>query len=124
MKQCIDYKLAVAAYKTRSTVVPVKCRRSLRTMNQADHCSRLISFYCVRLVLDLFALKKAFIVNAPMVWNSYRATVDRLSHCLLLNGFLNPFKRRQRLSFLNLMYSLLRTFHLASHRYPAPLINL
>jgi len=34
------------------------CRRSPRTMNQADQCARLIDFYCANRVLNSYALEE------------------------------------------------------------------
>jgi hypothetical protein len=70
VKQRVDYKLAVIAYKTRSTGVPSYLSsliedyvpsRSLRSSDQM-----LLSAPCVKLVCS----RKAFSVSAPMIWNS------------------------------------------------------
>jgi len=60
------------------------CRRSSRTMNQADHCVRLMTLLrppCAKLVCS----RRAFSVNGVEFF--YPSTEDRLSHCLLLNVF-------------------------------------
>ena len=70
VKQRVDYKLAVIAYKTRSTGVSsylstliedYVSSRSLRSSDQLSMCALCVKFVCS---------PKAFSVSAPMVWNS------------------------------------------------------
>jgi hypothetical protein len=87
VKQRVDYKVAVIAFKTRSSGSHPTCRRSSRTMNQADHCARLIDFYCTHRVLNAYALEELSALKLRWRGTLYPSTVTRLSHCLLLNVF-------------------------------------
>jgi len=63
------------------------CRRSSRTMNQADDWPLLIDFYFTHHALNSYALQELL---ASMFWwcgTLYPSTIDRLSHCLLINVF-------------------------------------
>ena len=70
VKQRVDYKVAVIAYKTHSTGVPfylstlIKDYEPSRSLRSSDRL--LLRPPCVKLVSS----QKAFSVNAPIVWNS------------------------------------------------------
>jgi len=90
VKQCVDYKVAVIAYKTRSTGQPSYPSYLSTLMKDYEPGRSLRSFD--RLLLPsprgkLVCSQRAFSVYAPIVWNSHPSTVDQLSHCLLLNVF-------------------------------------
>jgi len=70
VRQRVDYKLAVIAYKTRQTGVPAYLASLVedyipsRTLRSSDQL--LLNSPSVKLALS----RKAFSVNAPVVWNS------------------------------------------------------
>ena len=97
MKQRVDYQLAVIAYKTRSTGVPAYLStliedyvpsRSLRSSDQLLMCAPCVKLVCSR---------KAFSVNAPMVWNS-------LSLSCRSAQSLSSFKRLLKTDLLSAAY--------------------
>jgi len=79
----VDYELAFAACKTRSTVVPVDiCRRLSITINRADHHgARPIGFYWVRRASDSFALNRLLALVLRWRGTLHLSTVCWLRDC-------------------------------------------
>jgi len=82
MKQLVNYKLAVTAYMTRSTVDAHRNYEPSRSLFSSDRL--LLCAPCLR--LDNF--KKLLAVMLQWCGTTiYFSTVDRLSHCLILTDF-------------------------------------
>jgi hypothetical protein len=58
VKQRVDTKWPLSPTKHVQLACLPTVRRLSRTMNQADHCARLIDFYCVHRALNLYPLEK------------------------------------------------------------------
>jgi len=111
VKQRVDYKVVVIAYKTGSTRVPsslsmlIKDYEPGRSLRWSDrlllHSSRA----------KLVCSRTAFSVNAPMVWNS-----------ISFNCRSAMSMSRLKCIFKTNLFAI--THRLPSHRHPAPLIHL
>ena len=82
-------RLKSVRYRLQNTFnLPVHptCRLPSRTMNRAHHCTRLIDFHYAHCALNVYAL--ATLLTLMLRWHGtlHLSTLDRLSHCLLLNG--------------------------------------